>query len=147
MKIIEVVTDNSYRPLPGEENMGDLDIERAAELAKEAWTDHLIEEGRPVSDYEPEPFSVRFMTQRDARMDHIGDAIVDHEDWFFDEIFTHYCNAVTAMSTAKTYHAMGKFSKANEHWAALHEADASLGSLIRHAISRYIKVMEEKENA
>ena len=124
-----------------------LDIEKAAELAREAWTDYLIEEGKPVSDYQPEPFSVRFMTDRKLRLDHMPDAIVDHGDSWYDDLFVQYANALTARSTARTYSAMGKHSEACQQWRLANEADANIGQMIRIGIQFYISDMEAKENA
>jgi len=141
---IEIITDTDYLPLPGETKMN---IDEAAAMAKEAWTDYLADEGRPLSDFVPRTFRERFMMERETRMQHIADALADHGDAWFDDLFTHYVNARTAVATATTFHEMGDSKKAIDHWDQAHAADEAMGRMIRHAIDFYIRDAEERENA
>ena len=143
MQDVIEINDSHYRPLPWEKSM---DIETAADLAKEAWTDHLINEGRPLSDFVPEPFGVRFMTNRECRLNNMADAMIDNTDQWFDDFFVHYCNAVSARATAKTYTAMGEHNKALEQYQQCHDADRQMGMMMRLSIERYIRDMEERES-
>jgi hypothetical protein len=140
----EVITDADY-PQPPESEM-DID-EAAAAMAKVAYTDDLIDNGRPLSDFVPRTFRERFMMERDFRLQHVADMLADHGDAWFDDLFTHYVNAVTAVATATTFHDMGDAYKAVDHWDQAHAADEAMGRMIRHAIDFYIRDMEEKENA
>jgi len=141
---IEIVTDADYLPLPWEREMK---IDEAAAMAKEAYTDDLIDNGGPISDFVPRTFRERFMMERETRMQHIADALADHGDAWFEDLFVHYVNAKTAVATATTFHDMGNMQKAVDQWDQAHAADEAMGRMIRHAIDFYIRDMEEKENA
>ena len=106
---IEIVTDADYLPLPGETKMN---IDEAAAMAKESYTDELIDNGRPLSDFVPRTFRERFMMERTVRMQHIADALADNYDSWFDDLFVHFVNAKTAVASAETFHEMGDSKKA-----------------------------------
>lgn len=122
-------------------------MEKAAELAKEAWTDHLISEGRPQSDYQPEPFSVRFWTKPEVYQDHIADAIADRGNAWFSELFVELTNARTGLATAKTLTALGRPMQAAEQIKQRDEALHMIGLRIEAAVAGYVREMEEKDNA